>query len=136
MSGPFGQGERLRQGEMAPARRLGPWTAADVAAYAAASGDDNPLHFDPAIAAAAGLASPPIHGMLLMGCFEPYLAAWRPDARLVRLSAKFIRPVLAGEAVELSAKVVRAGDPAVLRLKVKRDAELVCLAEAILRVDP
>lgn len=126
--------EPLRQGEAAPARRFGPWTPADVAAYAAASGDDNPLHVDPAIAAAAGLASPPIHGMLLAGCFEPYLAAWRPDARLVRLSAKFIRPVLAGEAVEVTAKVVRAGEPAVLRLTVKRGAELVCLAEASLRV--
>ena len=128
--------EPLRQGAIVPPRRFGPWTPAEVAAYAEASGDDNPLHFDPAIASAAGLASPPIHGMLLMGCFEPYLAAWQPDARLLRLSVKFIRPVLVGEAVDVSAKVVRAADPAVLRLTAKRGADLVCLAEASLRIEP
>ena len=127
----------LRQGEAVAQHRFGPFPAAAVAAYAAASADDNPLHVDPALAAKAGLARPPIHGMLIMGCFESYLAAWRPDATIRKLSAKFIRPVLVDEGIEVSAKVVRAspGDPAVLRLTVKRHGEgassdLVCLAEA------
>ena len=125
----------IRQGEVVAARRFGPFEPADVAAYAAASGDNNPLHVDPAIAAAAGLARPPIHGMLLMGCFEPYLAGWRPQARIAKLSGKFIRPVLTGEVVDVSGRVVRAGEPAVIRLTVKRQADLVCLAEAFVRLD-
>ena len=126
-----------RQGEAIASQRFGPFSAAAVAAYAAASADDNPLHEDPALAAKAGLARPPIHGMLIMGCFEPYLAAWRPGATIRKLSAKFIRPVLVDEGIEITAKVVRAapGVPAVLRLTVKRhavsaEADLVCLGEA------
>ena len=126
-----------RQGEAVVPRRFGPFAAAAVAAYAAASADDNPLHTDAALAAKAGLARPPIHGMLIMGCFESYLAQWRPDATIRKLSAKFIRPVLVEEGIEVSAKVVRAsaGEPAVLRLTVKRhapdaEADLVCLGEA------
>ena len=124
--------EGLRQGESLAARRFGPFERAQVEAYAAASGDDNPLHTDPMIAARAGLARPPVHGMLLVGCFEPFLAAWRPDLRVVRLSAKFIRPVLVDEAIEVSGKVVQVteGASAVLRIMVKREGDLVCLAEA------
>ncbi len=123
----------LQTGEVMPPRRFGPFAAADVAAYAAASGDDNPLHRDPELAGRAGLARPPIHGMLVMGCFEPYLRAWRPDIAVARLSAKFIRPVLTEEAIEVSAKVVRAtaGEPAVLRITVRGEGgAIVCLAEA------
>ena len=126
----------LKVGEVVPARRFGPFESRDVAAYAKASGDDNPLHSDPAIAARAGLARPPIHGMLIMGCIEPYLRAWRPAATVVKMSGKFIRPVLVGQGIEVSAKVVRAtaGEPTVLRLSVRGEGgDLVCLAEVFVR---
>ena len=128
----------MKQGEVVAPRRFGPFPVSAITAYAAASADTNPLHTDPALAAKAGLARPPIHGMLIMGCFEPYLAAWRPGAAIRKLSAKFIRPVLVDEGIEVSGKVVQAapGSPVVLRLTVKRHAgeggasDLVCLAEA------
>lgn len=122
----------ISRGEAIAARLFGPFDAEAVAAYASASGDDNPLHVDPAIAAKAGLARPPVHGMLVMGCFEAYLAGWRPDATVGKLAGKFIKPVLVGETIEISGKVVRAADGgAVLRLMVKRaDGALACLAEA------
>ncbi len=128
-----------RQGEAVAPYRFGPFPAAAVVAYAGASADDNPLHTDPELAAKAALARPPIHGMLIMGCFESYLAAWRPDVTIRKLSAKFIRPVLVDEGIEVTGKVVQAvpGQPVVLRLTVKRHAEgmpsdLVCLAEAFI----
>ena len=124
----------LAAGEVIPPRRFGPFAADAVAAYADASGDDNPLHSDPSLAARAGLAKPPIHGMLIMGCFEPYLRAWRPAASIVKLSGKFIRPVLVDDSIDVSGKVVQAtpGMPAVLRLMVRGGdgRDLVCLAEA------
>lgn len=122
----------LRQGESIAPRRFGPFEAADLAAYAEASADDNPLHLDPSVAARAGLARPPIHGMLIMGCLEPYLRDWRPDITVNKLAGKFVKPVLVGESVEVTGKVVQAapGSPAVLRLMAKRDGDLVCLAEA------
>ncbi|MGD0635084.1 MAG: MaoC family dehydratase [Beijerinckiaceae bacterium] len=123
----------LAQGDVLPPRLFGPFTAEAVVAYAQASGDDNPLHFDPDIAARAGLERPPVHGMLIMGCFEPYIGAWRPEAKIVKLSAKFIRPVLTGDRIELSGKVVRVAQdgPAVLRLTVRGEngRDIACLAE-------
>jgi acyl dehydratase len=125
---------RIAAGEVIPPRRFGPFGAEAVAAYAEASGDDNPLHSDASLAARAGLARPPIHGMLIMGCFEPFLRDWQPAASIVKLSGKFIRPVLVGDSIEVSGKVVQAasGMPAVLRLMVRGDngQDLVCLAEA------
>jgi acyl dehydratase len=126
--------EGIRQGEALAPQRFGPYDRDDVAAYAQASGDDNPLHLDPSIAAKAGLAGVPIHGMLIMGCFEPYLQRWRSGVAVCKVAAKFIRPVLIGEAFEISGKVVQTpqGQPAVLRLMVKREGQgdLVCMAEA------
>ena len=128
----------LRQGEAIASRTFGPFDAAAVAGYALASADDNPLHLDPALAAKAGLERPPIHGMLIVGCFEAYLAGWRPDVVVEKLACKFIRPVLVGEGVAISGKVVQAapGAPAVVRLVVKRaDAgDIVCMGEAFVRV--
>lgn len=126
MSAPIARGEAITP------RIYGPFTADDLAAYAAASGDDNPLHLDPALAAAAGLAAPPIHGMLIMACLAPYLRAWHPEARVGKIVAKFVEPVLTGESFELTGKVVQAtpGSPAVVRLTARRGSAIVCLAEA------
>jgi acyl dehydratase len=95
-------------GARIPGRAVGPFTSGDLAAYAEVSGDTNPLHLDPQLAQAAGLAAPPVHGMLLLASFEAALRDWRPDLRIERLSGKFTQPVLEGEAVTLSGRVVRA----------------------------
>ena len=127
MSGP------VRQGDVVAPRCFGPFDGAAIAAYALASGDDNPLHHDAALAARAGLERPPIHGMLAVGCFEAYLADWRSDVAVRKISCKFIRPVLVGESVAIGGKVVRTSPDglAVLRLTVKREGngDLVCMAE-------
>ena len=123
----------LTVGLVVPPRAFGPFTAERVTTYALASGDDNPLHSDAALAARAGLERPPVHGMLTMGCFEPFLKAWRPETVIVKLSGKFIRPVLVGDTIEVSGKVVKAGadgGPAVIRLMARNGRDLVCLAEA------
>ena len=122
----------ITRGAAIAPRTFGPFSAADLAAYAAASGDDNPLHLDPTVAARAGLERPPIHGMLIMGCLEPYLREWRPDIYIRKLAAKFIGPVLTGETFEVTGKIVQAtpGEPVVLRLMVNRGGDLVCMAEA------
>ena len=130
--------EPVRQGETIASRTFGPFDAAAVVAYARASADDNPLHVDAALAARAGLERPPIHGMLIVGCFEAYLDGWRPDLVVERIACKFIRPVLVGEGVAIGGKVVQAvpGSPAVVRLVVKRaggSGDIVCMAEAFVR---
>ena len=83
----------LTQGEQLPARTI-TLTRADLAAYAAASGDSNPIHADDAAAQAVGLPGVVAHGMLTLGRAMAVVAdfAGGPD-RLVEFGARFIRPV-------------------------------------------
>jgi acyl dehydratase len=114
-----------------------------LARYAKVSGDDNPLHLDLSIAHRAGLEERPIHGMLMVSHFEPMIYAWRPDFMLVGLTAKFLRPVLAGQRFETSGRVMRVSpneNPGIIiRLMVhvfggeKPGGDLAVLAEAQLQ---
>ncbi len=110
MSGP--QFERNaawpRMGCELHAQEFGPFGREALSRYAAISGDDNPLHLDPESARAAGLADTPVHGMLMLACFESFIKSWRHDLFVARLSAKFLRPVLAGESIRISGRVLRS----------------------------
>ena len=97
-------------GEKLPETRIGPFDAAALARYAEVSGDANPLHLDDALAAKIGFPAPPVHGMKLLAAFEPFLQAWRADLEIIGLSGKFVQPILRGEAVTLSGRVLRASE--------------------------
>ncbi len=97
-------------GDRTPDAEIGPFDADDLARYARVSGDDNPLYLDDALAKSIGLAAPPVHGMKLLAYFEAYLAAWRPDLVIVNLSGQFVQPVLRGEPVKLSGRVLRSSE--------------------------
>ncbi|MGO9674828.1 MAG: MaoC family dehydratase [Methylocella sp.] len=117
---------------------FGPFAPEQLSLYAEASGDDNPLHLDAAIAAAVGLAAPPIHGMLMMSCFEPALRRWRGDIFISKLSGKFLRPISVGAAVTVTGRVARASvspqPELVLRLMAHGpNGDLAILAEATVR---
>ncbi len=123
-------------GETIGRTEFGPFAPDYLARYAEASGDDNPLHLDAATAAAVGLPAPPVHGMLMMSCFEPALWRWRDDIFIARLSGKFLRPVFVGAAVGVSGRVARASltprPELMLRLMAHRqNGDLAILAEAI-----
>src|SRR5690606_10207842 len=64
------------------------------------TGDDNPLHSDPALARSAGFERPLLHGLSTFGLTA--VAAMRavaPDhqASLQRMQARFLSPVFPGE---------------------------------------
>lgn len=126
-----------KAGEVIGARNFGPFEQDALVRYAAVSGDDNPLHLDPDAARATGLAKPPVHGMLLLSCFEPLIMGWRGDLFIARLSAKFLRPVLAGGGIRLLGRVLRSQDiprPELILRLTARDSndDLVIVAEAVL----
>ncbi|ACK50190.1 MaoC domain protein dehydratase [Methylocella silvestris BL2] len=130
-------GDGPKIGDSIGKTEFGPVRAEDLARYALASGDDNPLHLDADVAAAAGLKAPPIHGMLMMSCFEPALQRWRPDLAIARMSAKFLRPVPVGDSIVISGRIVRAtsGPEAELLLRLMAhgsNGDLAVLAEATL----
>jgi acyl dehydratase len=124
-----------KSGDEIRAQDFGPFDRAALARYAAVSGDDNPLHLDPEAARAAGLAGPPVHGMLMLSCFEPLIMRWRRDLFIARLSGKFLRPVLADEGIRVSGRVMRRRDvprpELTLRLTARaRNNDLAILGEA------
>lgn len=68
------------------------------------SGDYNPLHLDPAVAADAGLPRPILHGLCTYGIVGRALLSalcGNEPGRLARLDCRFSAPVFPGETLEL-----------------------------------
>lgn len=82
-------------------------TRADLVAYAAASGDHNPIHQDEEIALAVGLPGVIAHGMYTLALVGRAVAEWTGDAEVVELGAKFVAPVVVP--AEGAARVTVAG---------------------------
>jgi acyl dehydratase len=81
---------------------------ADLAAYAAASGDDNPIHLDEDFARSVGLPGIIAHGMYTMALAGRAVTTWvgRPDA-VVEYGVRFTKPVVVP--ADTPAEVVVAG---------------------------
>ena len=85
------------------------FTKEQIAAYAEASGDRNPIHLDDDFARSVGLPGVIAHGMLQMGLLAVVAAeAAGGPARLRSLSCRFAGMVVPGDTVTFSA--VPAGD--------------------------
>lgn len=102
-------------------------TREDVAAYAEASGDRNPLHLDDAFARSVGFPGVIAHGMFTMAHLARCLTRWAGDpAALRRLRVQFRAPVLLGETI-VAGGTVRSVDPLARRVlldvwvRVERD---------------
>lgn len=83
-------------------------TRADLVAYAAASGDHNPIHQDEAVATAVGLPGVIAHGMYTLALAARAVADWFPDHEVVSLGCKFTAPVVVP--AERGAEVVVSGE--------------------------
>jgi len=81
----------------------GPVTPVQLALFAAAAGDHNPLHLDPEAARQAGFERPVVHGMLSMA-LAGHLFTARLGAGCVRsLQTRFTGVALVGEMLEFTA---------------------------------
>ncbi len=80
----------------------------DLVAYAAASGDDNPIHLDDAFARSVGLPGIIAHGMYTMALGGRAITAWagRPDS-VLEYAVRFSKPVVVP--ADAPAQVVVAG---------------------------
>lgn len=89
-------------------------TRADLVAYAAASGDHNPIHQDEAVATSVGLPGVIAHGMYTMALAARAVDAWFPGAPVVSLGCKFTSPVVVpadgGVEVEVAGEVKGVAD--------------------------
>ena len=69
-------------------------TRADLVAYAAASGDHNPIHQDEEVARSVGLPGVIAHGMYTLALAARAVSTWFPGAEVVSLGGKFTHPVV------------------------------------------
>ena len=73
-------------------------TRADLVAYAAASGDPNPIHQDPEVARGVGLPDVIAHGMFTLALAARYVDEQLGEpGRIAELGAKFTKPVVVPE---------------------------------------
>jgi len=88
--------------------RTYPITRDALRAYAAASGDHNPIHQDEAIALAVGLPGVIAHGMYTLALVARYVEeSLGEPGRTAEIGAKFVKPVVVpehGTEVEISAQ--------------------------------
>jgi acyl dehydratase len=86
-------------------------TREDVAAYADAGGDRNPLHLDDGFARSVGFDGVIAHGMFTMGHMAACVVAWAGDpAAVTAISASFRATVSMGQEIVAGGRV-RALDP-------------------------
>ena len=69
-------------------------TRADLVRYAAASGDQNPIHQDEVVATSVGLPGVIAHGMYTMALAARAVSTWFPGAEVVSFGCKFTNPVV------------------------------------------
>ena len=105
----------------------GPVTAVELALFAAASGDHNPLHLDAAVARAAGFERPVVHGMLTMAVVAR-LFTHRFGAGSVRaFDTRFTGVALLGDTLHASAVLTGTEDGDAryqLRVRTQDGAEI------------
>jgi acyl dehydratase len=86
------------------------FTREQIAAYAEASGDHNPIHLDDAFARTVGLPGVIAHGMLQMGLMGTVAAEAAGGAdRLRRLYCRFAGMVIPGDTVTFTAEPAAPG---------------------------
>ena len=87
---------------------LDPISAVDLALYAAASGDLNPLHLDAEVARAAGFERPIAHGMRTMACAGRLFTTRFGPTALRALETRFVGTAKLGDSLLLRATLTEA----------------------------
>lgn len=103
-------------------------TQAEFDAFARLSGDDNPIHVDPAFAARTRFGRPVAHGALLVSLLTRMAERLAPGTHLTGQAIRFPAPAYAGE--ELVLEVSRLEDHAggaVFGCRIARlDGQVTC----------
>lgn len=97
--------ESVRVGDELPAVAKAPIDRVQLARYAGASGDFNPVHVDEAYARSTGMPSVYAPGMLVMGFLGQLVSDWARGAQLRKYSVKFIKIVWPGDTVVCKGRV-------------------------------
>ena len=91
-------------------RIVGPVTVSDFVRYAGASGDFNPMHFDPERAAAAGFDEPFAQGMFTAGVLASFAADWMGPENVRSIKVRFVEIVRLGDTLTCTGRITEVGD--------------------------
>jgi acyl dehydratase len=97
--------EAVRVGDELPAVAKAPIDRVQLARYAGASGDFNPVHVDETYARNLGMPSVYAPGMLIMGFLGQLLSDWGRGAQLRKYGVRFIKMVWPGDTVVCKGRV-------------------------------
>jgi acyl dehydratase len=104
-----------------------------IAAYAEASGDHNPIHLDDDFARSVGLPGVIAHGMLQMGILAVVAEEATGGRPLRRLTCRFAGVVLPGDTVTFTAQ---AAGPGKLDLRVLNQRGEPVLTKGVAEYSP
>ena len=102
--------EQIKVGDRAEIERV--VEQADVTAFAELTGDDNPVHTDPAYAARTALKKPVVHGMLTASFISTMIGAKLPGRGSLwyEQNLRFLAPVRIGEKITVAAEVTHKSE--------------------------
>lgn len=116
------------------------FTKEDVEAFAALSGDRNPLHLDEEFGSKSPFGSTIVHGMLTANLFSTLMGMYCPGKRNLYLSQSlhFTSPVYRNEKLKVEGEVLRKSDSTktiTIRTTVYKEDETIALhGEALVKV--
>jgi acyl dehydratase len=96
----------LAVGESLPDMAKPPITRTQLALFAGASGDHNPIHLDDEQARSGGLPGVIAHGMLSMAFLGQALTGWVPQTAIRSFSARFTAMAFPGDTITCKGVVV------------------------------
>jgi acyl dehydratase len=97
--------EDLKIGDAIPAVTKPAISHLQLALYAGAGADHNPIHVDEKAAKAGGLPRIIAHGMLPLGFLGQLLTQWVPQRRVRGLSARFVAMAFPGDVITCSGRI-------------------------------
>ncbi len=104
-------------------------TQADFDAFAALSGDANPIHVDAAFAARTAFEKPVAHGAFLCSILRNLVAELAPGARQISQAVMFPNPARIGETLVFSASITRQGEhgPVIAMQAHRKNDQAICV---------
>ncbi len=100
----------LEVGSTIPERVMPPLARVQIAMYAGASGDFNPIHIDDEQARSNGLPGIIAHGMLPMAFLGRLLTDWVPQRSIRKFSARFTAMAFPGDSITCRGRVTAKSD--------------------------
>lgn len=92
-------------GDQMPVFVKSPVDIVQLVKYAGASGDFNPIHYDPDVGKASGIGGVIAHGMLVMGFVGQAVTNWIPQKYLRKFGVRFAGMTRPGDVVTITGTV-------------------------------